>query len=118
MKLSEIVHGLVKMQEQTFTDLKSLRNSMSMMKGGAAVRLGEARPVQLTASHPTHDVARSFMTGFGAVLSFETTGPGEIMLPADTWTLAADGCRDLSDGRTLVAWSVAPACDLGGEGFH
>jgi cystathionine gamma-synthase len=26
------------------------------------------------ASHPTHAVAKSFMTGFGAVLSFETTG--------------------------------------------
>lgn len=28
-------------------------------------------------SHPTHVVARSFMSGFGAMLSFETTGPGE-----------------------------------------
>ena len=28
-------------------------------------------------SHPTHGTARSFMAGFGAMLSFETTGPGE-----------------------------------------
>jgi cystathionine gamma-synthase len=28
------------------------------------------------ASHPTHAVAASFMSGFGAVLSFEPTGPG------------------------------------------
>lgn len=28
-------------------------------------------------SHGTHDVAASFMTGFGAMLSFETTGSGE-----------------------------------------
>ncbi len=28
-------------------------------------------------SHGTHDVARAFMTGFGAMLSFETTGTGE-----------------------------------------
>ena len=28
-------------------------------------------------SHGTHDVAASFMSGFGAVLSFEPTGPGE-----------------------------------------
>jgi cystathionine gamma-synthase len=28
-------------------------------------------------SHPTHEVAARFMTGFGAMLSFETTGPGE-----------------------------------------
>jgi cystathionine gamma-synthase len=29
------------------------------------------------ASHPTHEVAARFMSGFGAMLSFETTGPGE-----------------------------------------
>ncbi|MCP3939004.1 MAG: PLP-dependent transferase [Actinomycetia bacterium] len=29
------------------------------------------------ASHPTHEVAASFMTGFGAMMSFDTTGPGE-----------------------------------------
>ena len=29
------------------------------------------------ASHDTHDVARSFMEGYGAMLSFETTGTGE-----------------------------------------
>jgi cystathionine gamma-synthase len=29
------------------------------------------------ASHPTHTVAARFMSGFGAMLSFETTGPGE-----------------------------------------
>jgi cystathionine gamma-synthase len=29
------------------------------------------------ASHDTHHVAASFMSGFGAVLSFEPTGPGE-----------------------------------------
>lgn len=29
------------------------------------------------ASHGTHEVAASFMTGFGAMLSFETTGSGE-----------------------------------------
>lgn len=28
-------------------------------------------------SHPTHEVAARFMSGFGAMLSFETTGPGE-----------------------------------------
>ena len=28
-------------------------------------------------SHPTHDVAASFMNGFGAMMSFETTGSGE-----------------------------------------
>ncbi|MGB0112228.1 MAG: PLP-dependent transferase [Ilumatobacteraceae bacterium] len=28
-------------------------------------------------THETHDVARSFMTGFGAMMSFETTGTGE-----------------------------------------
>ena len=28
-------------------------------------------------SHGTHEVAKSFMTGFGAMLSFETTGSGE-----------------------------------------
>jgi cystathionine gamma-synthase len=28
-------------------------------------------------SHPTHDVAKRFMAGFGAMLSFETTGDGE-----------------------------------------
>lgn len=28
-------------------------------------------------SHPTHAAAASFMTGFGAVMSFEVTGPGE-----------------------------------------
>ena len=28
-------------------------------------------------SHPTHEVAAGFMSGFGAMLSFETTGPGE-----------------------------------------
>ncbi len=28
-------------------------------------------------SHPTHGAAASFMTGFGAMLSFETTGAGE-----------------------------------------
>jgi len=29
------------------------------------------------ASHPTHEVAARFMSGFGAMLSFETIGPGE-----------------------------------------
>jgi len=29
------------------------------------------------ASHPTHEVAARFMNGFGAMLSFETTGSGE-----------------------------------------
>ena len=29
------------------------------------------------ASHPTHEVAARFMNGFGAMLSFETTGAGE-----------------------------------------
>ena len=29
------------------------------------------------ASHPTHEVATRFMSGFGAMMSFETTGPGE-----------------------------------------
>ena len=29
------------------------------------------------ASHPTHEVAARFMSGFGAMLSFETTGTGE-----------------------------------------
>ncbi len=29
------------------------------------------------ASHPTHEVAARFMSGFGAVLSFETTGTGD-----------------------------------------
>ncbi len=29
------------------------------------------------ASHPTHEVAARFMSGFGAMLSFETTGSGE-----------------------------------------
>ncbi len=29
------------------------------------------------ASHPTHVVAARFMSGFGAMVSFETTGPGE-----------------------------------------
>ena len=29
------------------------------------------------ASHPTHEVAARFMAGFGAMLSFETTGTGE-----------------------------------------
>ncbi len=28
-------------------------------------------------SHPTHEVAARFMSGFGAMLSFETTGVGE-----------------------------------------
>ena len=28
-------------------------------------------------SHPTHEIAARFMTGFGAMLSFETTGTGE-----------------------------------------
>jgi cystathionine gamma-synthase len=28
-------------------------------------------------SHPNHDVAARFMTGFGAMLSFEPTGPGQ-----------------------------------------
>ena len=28
-------------------------------------------------SHPTHENARSFMDGYGAMMSFETTGPGE-----------------------------------------
>jgi cystathionine gamma-synthase len=28
-------------------------------------------------SHPTHEVAARFMSGFGAMVSFETTGPGD-----------------------------------------
>ncbi len=28
-------------------------------------------------SHPTHEVAKTFMSGFGAMLSFETTGDGD-----------------------------------------
>jgi cystathionine gamma-synthase len=47
-----------------------------------AARL-EAHPEIMTvrypglASHSTHEVAARFMSGFGAMLSFETTGPGE-----------------------------------------
>ena len=37
-------------------------------------------------------------------------------LPTD-WPASTD-CRPAADGRTLVAWSAAPACELGGEGWH
>lgn len=42
----------------------------------------------------------------------------ELALPPTDWSLASDACRPFADGRNLVAWSVAPTCDLGGEGLH
>jgi hypothetical protein len=42
----------------------------------------------------------------------------ELRLPASDWSQAPDACRTLWDGRSLVTWSVAPTCDLGGEGLH
>jgi len=42
----------------------------------------------------------------------------EASLPAAGWSLAVNGCRPLFDGRNLVTWSIAPTCDLGGEGLH
>ena len=48
----------------------------------------------------------------------ETEGWPGIEQPAWTWTTPPETCRPLLDGRSLVAFSVAPTCDLGGEGLH
>ena len=78
------------------------------------VRKAECDPAQ-----PGVAQVELYREGGGALdIIRETDDPAALGLEPIAWAEAAGPCRPLADGRTLVAWSVAPRCDLGGEGLH
>jgi hypothetical protein len=68
---------------------------------------------------PGQQRAEPWRAGGGGVEILREAGDASVLaLPRTDWALVAEGCRPLADGRSLVAWSVAPSCALGGEGPH